>query len=82
MKTEPRSAIHMEKPLLTAWWACKLSRVELHGFIRVEPTMLARLMESQILHQPAGSVSRALRKGTMVSARLSVWEKTVSQLSS
>ena len=37
---------------------------------KVGQTVFARLMESQILHQLAGSVEGRFRKGTMVSAHL------------
>ena len=51
-------------------------------------TVLARLMESQIWYQLAGSMDlwlcgsgeEGFRKGTMASAHLSVWEKVVPQL--
>ena len=53
------------------------------GIFREEQKVLARLMESQIWHLPAGSVAflgRGLRRGTMASAHVSVWEKAVPQL--
>ena len=37
-------------------WACKLDRVEPLWISRVGHTVLTWLMESQILHLPAGSV--------------------------
>ena len=40
------------------------------GISKVDQTVLARLMESQIWHQLAGSVGEAFRKGTMTSACL------------
>ena len=46
----------MEKQL---GWSCKLDEVG--------HTVLARLMESQIWHQPIGSVGGRLSKGTMAS---------------
>ena len=54
------------------------------GISRARKTVLARLMESQIWHLPAVSVALLggmLRKGTIASAHLSVWEKAVLQLS-
>ena len=38
-------------------WAYKLGGVESQGISRVGQTVLARLMESQIWHQPAGSMA-------------------------
>ena len=57
MKHVPRPAIHMEKPLLTDEWACKLGGMEPQGISRMGQTVLARLMEYQIWHQPVGFVS-------------------------
>ena len=54
MKLEPRPAIYMEEHL---GWAYKLGGVESQGISRVGQTVLARLMESQIWHQPAGSMA-------------------------
>ena len=54
------------------------------GISRARKTVLARLMESQIWHLPAVSVALLggmLRKGTIASTHLSVWEKAVLQLS-
>lgn len=45
--------------------------------IRVGLTLLARLVEIQIWHLPAGSVGEGLSKRTMDFANSSVWEKTV-----
>ena len=57
MKHEPRPAIHMEKSWLTVWVVCKLGGTESQGDLRAEPTLLARLMESQIWHMPASSMA-------------------------
>ena len=54
MKQEPRPAIHMEKQLGSA---DKMGGTESQGISRAGKTMLTRLMESEILHQPAGSVA-------------------------
>ena len=54
MKHEPRPAIQMEKQL---GWACKLAGMEPLGISKVGQTVLARLMEFQIWHQPAGSMA-------------------------
>ena len=54
MKQEPRPAIHMEKQL--GWGG-------LSGELQGSPTLLARLMESQICHQPSGLVGEGLEKG-------------------
>ena len=86
MKHEPRPAVHMEKQLE---WAGKLSGTEFLWVSRVGQTVLARLMESQIWYQLAGSMAlwlcgsgeEGFRKGTMASACLSIWEKAVPQLS-
>ena len=49
----------------------KLGEAESHqGSSKAGKTVLARLMESQILHQLGGSVGRGFRKGTMASACL------------
>ena len=40
------------------------------GISKLDQTVLARLMESQIWHQLAGSVWGGFRKGTMTSAHL------------
>ena len=57
----------MEKQL---GWALKLCGMESLGISKVGQTVLTRLMESQIWHQPAGSVQGGFRKGTMASVRL------------
>ena len=57
----------MEKQL---GWALKLGGTEPQRISRVGQTVLARLMESQIRHQLAGSVWGGFRKGTMASACL------------
>ena len=49
-------------------WASKLGGVESLWISKVGHTVLARLMESQIWHQPTGFVGRGLSKGTMASA--------------
>ena len=67
MKHEPRSAIHMEKPL---WWAHKLGGEESLGISKVGQTLLARLIESQIWHQPTSSMGGGLSKETTTSAVL------------
>ena len=67
MKHEARPTIHMEKQL---GWAHKLGGVESLGSSNVGQTVLARLMESQIWHQLAGSVRGGFRKGKMSSACL------------
>ena len=54
MKHEPRPAIRMEKQL---GWACKSGGAESLGISKAGQTLLARLMESQIWHQPVGSVA-------------------------
>ena len=65
MKHEPRPAIHSEKQF---GWARKLGGVGSLWISKVGYTVLARLMESQILYQPTGSVRGGLSKGTMASA--------------
>ena len=54
VKHESRPAIHMEKQL---GWAHKLGGVESLGIFSVGQTVLARLIESQIRHQPVGSMA-------------------------
>ena len=49
-------------------WANKLGGVEPLWTSKVDHTVLARLMESQIWHQSTGSVGEGLRKGAMASA--------------
>ena len=51
------------------------------GISRAGPIVLARVMESQVWHLPACSVTvgGGLRKTTMASIHLSVWKKAVSQ---
>ena len=53
MKHEPTSAIHMKKQL---GWAHKLVGAESLGMSTMGQTVLARLMESQIWRQLAGSI--------------------------
>ena len=53
MKHKPRPAIQMEKQL---GWAHNLGGTESQGISGAGQTLLARLMESQIWHQPASSV--------------------------
>ena len=67
MKHEPRAAIHMEKQL---GWIHKLSGAESLGISKAGQTVLAKLVQSQIWHQIAGSVGGGFRKGTMASALL------------
>ena len=55
----------MEKQLE---WAHKLGGLEPLGISKVSQTVLARLMESQIWHQPTSSVGERFSKETMVSA--------------
>ena len=52
MKHEPRPTIHMEKHLV---WVHKLGGVESLGISKAGQAVLARLTESQIWHQLAGS---------------------------
>ena len=54
MKHEPRPAIHMEKQL---GWGRKLGEVGSLEISRAGQTVLASLMESQIWHQLANSVT-------------------------
>ena len=54
MKHELRPAIHMEKQL---GWAHRLDGMESQGISRAVQMVLARLMGSQIWHQPASSVT-------------------------
>ena len=54
MKREQKPFIHMEKQL---GWACKSGGAESLGISKAGQTLLARLMESQIWHQPVGSVA-------------------------
>ena len=54
MKHEQKPFIHMEKQL---GWACKSGGAESLGISKAGQTLLARLMESQIWHQPVGSVA-------------------------
>ena len=49
-------------------WACKLGGVEPLWISKVGHAVLGRSMESQIWHQPTGSVGGGLSKGTMASA--------------
>ena len=57
----------MEKQL---GWAHKLGGVEPLRISRVDHTVLARLMESQIWQQSTGSLRGGLSKGTKASTRL------------
>ena len=63
---EARPAIIMEKKLRCCH---KLGGVESLGIFKVGHTILAMLMESQIWHQPIGSVGGGPNKRTMASAR-------------
>ena len=67
VKHEPTPAIHMGKQF---GWTCKLGGCESQGMSRVRRAVLARLMESQIWHQLAGSMRQRFRKATMASAHL------------
>ena len=58
-------------------WAQKLGGEVSQGITRVEQTVIAKSMESQIWYPPAGSMWGRLRKGTTSSASTSVWEKSV-----
>ena len=67
VKHEQRPAIHMEKQL---GWTQKLGGAESLGISKASQTVVARLMDSQIWHQLAGSFGGGFRKGTMASACL------------
>ena len=67
MKHEPKPVFDMEKQL---GWAHKLGGAESLGISRAGQTVLARLMDSQIWHQLAGSLKGGFRKATMASACL------------
>ena len=54
MNDEPRPAICMEKQL---GWTHKLGGMEYLGISRAEQTVLGRLMETYIWHQPASSIA-------------------------
>ena len=54
MKHEPRPGIHIENHL---GWSHKWGRTEFPQISKASQTVLARLMESQIWHQPASSVA-------------------------
>ena len=75
MQQEPRPVIHMEKQL---GWAYKLGAAESLGICKVGQSMLGKLMESQLWHQPAGSVGGGPKKGTMASAHLDARHFTFS----
>ena len=55
----------MEKQL---GWACELDGAEALWVSKVGHTVLARLLESQIWHQPTGSMGGGLSKGAMAFA--------------
>ena len=57
MKHETRPTIHMEKSLLLLSGPYKLDGSESQGSYRAGQTVIARLMESQIWHQPACSMA-------------------------
>ena len=63
----PRPVIHMKKQ---CGWAHEFGVAEPQGISKAGQTVLARLVESQIWHQYAGSVGGGPRKGTMATARL------------
>ena len=67
MKHKPRPTIHMEKQL---GWTRKLGGSESLGISKEGRTLLARLMESQMWHQIAGSVGGGFTNGTTASACL------------
>ena len=75
MKREPKPAIHMEKRL---GWASKLGGAEFLKISKVDQMVSARLMQSQIWRQLAGSVRGGFRKGTMASAHLDARHFTFS----
>ena len=63
MQHEPRPATDME---LQLGWAHNLGGAESLGIFKAVQTVLARLMEFQIRHQPSGV---GLGKGTVAFAR-------------
>ena len=65
----------MEKHL---GWVFKLGGVEPLWISKVGDTVLVRLMEFQIWHQPTSSVGGGLSKGTMASARPSARHSSLS----
>ena len=56
-------------------WVSNLGGVGSQRITRVGRTVLARLMETQTWHPPAGSVRGGLSKGAMASVITFVWEK-------
>ena len=74
MRQELRPAIHVEKPLLAA---VRWVGLESQGISRVGQTVLARVMESQICHQPASSVALpAFLSGRKLSPALALMPAT------
>lgn len=56
-------------------WARMSGGLGSQGITRVGPTVLAKLLETQLCRPFAGSVGGGLRKGAMASASTSVWEE-------
>ena len=75
VKLEPRPAIHMERHI---GWTRKLCETESLGISKVGQIVLARLIESQIWYQLAGSVGGGFRKSIMVSVHLDARHLSVS----
>ena len=73
MNREARLAIHVEKQL---GWAHKLGGADSLRISKVSKTMLVRLMESQIQHQPPGSM--ALGGGGGAAGRRGTQKRTMS----
>ena len=80
MKHDQRPAIHMEKSWLTVWVGPSFGWDTVSGELQGEANSVDGVSDMAPTCQVCASVGRGLRKGTMASVCLSVWEKAVSQL--
>ena len=84
MKHELSLAIHMEKPLLTAWVGCYVGWGGAAGDLQGGANRISQADGASDMAHPCWGDSgggRGVRKGMMASAHLSVWEEAIPQLS-
>ena len=65
----------MAKPLETTWVGLQVVWDRVSGNNQHGTNSISQVLETQIGHQPAGSVEGRLSEGIMASASTFVWEK-------
>ena len=81
MKHRARQGVHMEKPLETAWVGLKVGWGEVSLIHHGGASSVSQVDRVSDMVPACQLCGRGLRKGTVVSASPSVWEKAAPQLS-